>query len=144
MDKTKLNISKCKNLPVTTKIINRNKKTKIQRNDNTKKLWTIYHLQLLKELIEKLHCFSNIFHAQKKNASQLFCTGNIESIDEAIKIYEKYNKEIPICTSTDILRTLPKLKANLQKFKKYLISIFYLFTKFYRGKKVQKKKTSEF
>ena len=42
----------------------------------------------------------------------------------------------PVCTSTDILRTLPKLKANLEKFLKYLLSTFYLLTKFYRKKNI--------
>ena len=95
---------------------------------------------IIKRINRKIALFFQYFSCIEKNASQLFCTGNIESIDEAINIYEKYNKEIPlgwpICTSTDILRTLPKLKANLQKFKKYLMSIFYLLTKFYWGKKV--------
>ena len=72
------------------------------------------------------HCFSRI----EKNGSQLFCTGDIENINQAIDIYEKYDKKIPlewsICTSTDILRTLPKLRANLEKFEKYLLSTFYL------------------
>ena len=61
------------------------------------------------------------------------------SIDEAINSYAKYNKKIPlewpICTSTGTLRTLPKLKANLQIFKKYLISTFYLLTNIYQGRK---------
>ena len=72
------------------------------------------------------HCFSHI----GKNASQLFCTGDIENINQAIDIYEKYDKKIslewPICTSTDILRTLSKLRANLEKFEKYLLLTFYL------------------
>ena len=57
------------------------------------------------------------------NLSQLFCTSAIENINQAIDIYEKYNKKIPlewpICTSTDILKTLPKLKVNLEKFEKF-------------------------
>ena len=29
----------------------------------------------------------------EKNASQLFCTGDIEDINQAINVYEKYNKK---------------------------------------------------
>ena len=51
------------------------------------------------------HYFARI----EKNASQLFCKGDIEYINQAINIYENYDKKIslewPICTSTDILRT---------------------------------------
>ena len=41
----------------------------------------------------------------------------------------------PVCTSTDILRTLHKLKANLEKILKYLLSTFYLLIKLHREKK---------
>ena len=44
--------------------------------------------------------------------------------------------ELPICTSTDILRTLPKLKGNLEKFEKDLLSTFYLLIKNFRGKHI--------
>ena len=78
-----------------------------------------------------------------KNASQLFCTSDIENIDKAIEIYEHFSKKIPlewpICTSADIMRTLSKLKVNLEKFKKYLLSTFYLLTKFYLGKGLEEK-----
>ena len=66
----------------------------------------------------------------KKNASQLFFTGDIENINQAINIYEKYDKTIPlkwsICTSTDILR------INLEKIEKYLLSTFYLRINFFK------------
>ena len=65
--------------------------------------------------------------------------GNIENINQAIDIYEKYDKKIPlewpICTSTDILRTLLKLKTNVEKFEKYLLSTFYLLINFFSRKK---------
>ena len=87
------------------------------------------------------HCFSRI----EKNASQLFCTGDIENINQAIDIYEKYDKKIPlewpICTSTDILRALPKLKVNLEKFEKYLLSTFYLLIKFFQEKNIPEEET---
>ena len=44
----------------------------------------------------------------EKNASQLFCTGDIENINQAIDIYEKYGKK--------------------------LLSTFYLLIKFFRQK----------
>ena len=72
----------------------------------------------------------------EKNASQLFCNGDIENINQAIDIYEKYDQKIPlewpICTLTDILRTLPKLKANLEKFEKLLLSTFDLIIKLFQ------------
>ena len=73
--------------------------------------------------------------------------GDIENTDEAIDIYGKYIKKIlldwSICTSPDILRTLPKLKANLEKFRKHLSSAFYLHTKLYQGKETLVKKTTD-
>ena len=69
-----------------------------------------------RKIILVFHYFACI----EKNASQLFCTSYIENINQAINIYEKYDKNVPqawpVCTSTDILRTLPKLKGNLEKF----------------------------
>ena len=80
------------------------------------------------------------FACIEKNARQLFCTSDIENIKQAIDIYEKYDKKIPlkwpISTLTDILRTLPKLKANLEKFEKYLLSMFYLHIKFFQEKNI--------
>ena len=88
--------------------------------------------------------FHYLAHVEK-NKSELFCTDDIENTQEALNIYEKYYKIIPlvwpVCTSTDILRALPKLKVNLEKLKKYLLSTFYLLKKIYDGqKKVKKKK----
>ena len=66
------------------------------------------------------------FARTEKPASQLFCAGDIENINQAIDIYKKYDKKIPldwpICAWTDVLKTLPKLKANLEKLEKYLLS----------------------
>ena len=42
------------------------------------------------------------------------------------------------------MRALPKLKVNLQKFKKYVLSTFYLFTKFYSGKGLKEKNMEPF
>ena len=68
----------------------------------------------------------------EKNASQLFFMSDIENINQAINIYEKCDKIIPlkwsICTSTDILG------INLEKFEKYLLSTFYLLINFFQKK----------
>ena len=91
--------------------------------------------------------FHYLAHVEN-NKSELFCTGDIENTQEALDIYEKYDKIIPlvwpVCTSTDILRTLTKLKVNLEKLKKYLLSTFYLLKKFYDRKKGQEEKNIKF
>ena len=46
---------------------------------------------MLEKLMEKIklvfHCFAHI----EKNVSRLFCTGDIENINQAIEIYEKFD-----------------------------------------------------
>ena len=74
----------------------------------------------MRKINRKITLVSNYFSCIEKYASQLFCARDIESIHEAINIYEKYDKKIPlawpVCTSTDILRTLLKLKTKPEKF----------------------------
>ena len=98
---------------------------------------------IIKKINRKITLIFHYFADIEKNASQLFCSVDIENIDKAIEFYEKFSKKIslewPICISTDILKTLPKLKADLQKFKKHLLSTFYLLTKFFQGKSPNKK-----
>ena len=93
-----------------------------------------------RKIILAFHYFACI----EKITSQLFFMGDIENTNETIDIYGKYIKKIPrdwpICTSPDILRTLPKLKANLEKFRKHLLSTFCLHTKFYLEKKTLEEK----
>ena len=94
MDRTNLNIWKRKNIPATTEIINRNKKTKfkhviIQRNRGQ----FIRSLPMIKKNTTKISLVFHYFACIEKTASQLFCTDNIETINEAINIYEKYNKK---------------------------------------------------
>ena len=49
---------------------------------------------MLGTLIEKLHWFFIILHACiEKKATQLFYTGDIENINQAINIYGKYDKK---------------------------------------------------
>ena len=57
---------------------------------------------------------------------------------------KKIHLELPICTSTDILRTLPKLKVNLEKFEKYLLSTFYLLIKIFQEKNIPEKENKTF
>ena len=56
----------------------------------------------------------------------LFCTGDVENVNEAISIYEKYKNKIPLewplCVSPDIMLELSKLKINKKNKKSiYLI-----------------------
>lgn len=43
----------------------------------------------------------------------LFCTGDVENVNEAINIYEKYENKIPLewslCVSPDMMSELSKL-----------------------------------
>ena len=76
----------------------------------------------------------------------MFCTGDIKNIDEAINVYENYNKKIPlewlVCVCTDILKTLSKLQKSLENFMKQLNynSIFFCLKNFIK-EKMSKKKT---
>ena len=100
---------------------------------------------IVRKINRKITLVFHYFTRIEKNASHLLCTGEIANIYQAIDIYEKYDKNIPlewpISTSTDILRTSPTLKANLEKFEKYLLSTFYVLIKFFEKKIFQKKKT---
>ena len=77
-------------------------------------------LPMIRSINRKTTLVFHYFVYIEKNASQLFCTSDIENIDKAIEIYENFSKKIPlewpICTSTDIMITLSKLKVNLEKF----------------------------
>ena len=99
---------------------------------------------IVRNINRKILLAFHYFACIEKNTSQLFWIGDIENTNEAIDIYGKYIKKIPldwpICSSPDILRTLPKLKANLEKFRKRLLSTFYLHTKFYQGKETLEEK----
>ena len=62
-----------------------------------------------------------LFHYLEKieeYASQLFCTGEVEKVNEVMNIYKDFEKKIPLdwllCVSK-IMTILPKLKINTIK-----------------------------
>ena len=129
-----------------TKIISRNKKTQKfkhmirQRNHGQ----FIASPPIIKKINRRITLVFHYLASIEKSANDLFCKEDIKSIDQAIDVYEKCIKKIPqewsISTSTDILRTLPKLKANLAKFEKYLLAKFYLLIKLFREKNIPAEK----
>lgn len=60
------------------------------RTQRNHRQFIITYNQLLDQLIEKSRQFSIILHTWKKNGCQLFCTGDIENLDKAVKIYENF------------------------------------------------------
>ena len=62
---------------------------------------------IIRKINWKITLVFHYFARIQKSVSQLFCTGDIENINQAIGIDEKYDKKIPlelaISTSTDIL-----------------------------------------
>ena len=118
---------------------------KIQRNCGQVITITPIAKNLNRKITLVFHSFSQI----KKYIDNLFCTGDIKNIDEAINIYENYNKKIPlewlVCVCTDILKTLSKLQKSLENFTKQLNynSIFFCLKNFIK-EKMSKKKTMTF
>ena len=115
---------------------------KIQRNCGQ----VITITPILKNLNRKITLLFHSFSQIKKYIDNLFCTGDIKNIDEAINVYENYNKKIPlewlVCVCTDILKTLSKLQKSLENFMKQLNynSIFFCLKNFIK-EKMSKKKT---
>ena len=77
-------------------------------------------------------------------SKQLLCTGYIVNTEEAINVYDKFEKKIildwPLCESSDIMLALPKIKEYLKKFgKQLLLATFYLIKKIYRPKNKKEK-----
>ena len=101
---------------------------------------------IVKNLNRKITLLFHSFSQIKKYIDNLFCTGDIKNIDEAINVYENYNKKIPlewlVCVCTDILKTLSKLQKSLENFMKQLNynSIFFCLKNFIK-EKMSKKKT---
>ena len=115
---------------------------KIQRNCGQ----VITITPIVKNLNRKITLLFHSFSQIKKYIDNLFCTGDIKNIDEAINVYENYNKKIPlewlVCVCTDILKTLSKLQKSLENFMKQLNynSIFFHLKNFIK-EKMSKKKT---
>ena len=115
---------------------------KIQRNCGQ----VITITPIVKNLNRKITLLFHSFSQIKKYIDNLFCTGDIKNIDEAINVYENYNKKIPlewlVCVCTDILKTLSKLQKSLENFMKQLNynSIFFCLKNFIK-EKMSKKKT---
>ena len=115
---------------------------KIQRNCGQ----VITITPIVKNLNRKITLLFHSFSQIKKYIDNLFCTGDIKNIDEAINVYENYNKKIPlewlVCVCTDILKTLSKLQRSLENFMKQLNynSIFFCLKNFIK-EKMSKKKT---
>ena len=115
---------------------------KIQRNCGQ----VITITPIVKNLNRKITLLFHSFSQIKKYIDNLFCTGDIKNIDEAINVYENYNKKIPlewlVCVCTDILKTLSKLQKSLENFMKQLNynSIFFCLKNFIK-EKMSKRKT---
>ena len=115
---------------------------KIQRNCGQ----VITITPIVKNLNRKITLLFHSFSQIKKYIDNLFCTGDIKNIDEAINVYENYNKKIPlewlVCVCTDISKTLSKLQKSLENFMKQLNynSIFFCLKNFIK-EKMSKKKT---
>ena len=73
------------------------------------------NLLIVRKINREMTLVFHYFCVHRKNESQLFCMGDIGNINQAINIYKKYDKNIPlawpVCTSTDMLRSSPKLKT---------------------------------
>ena len=50
--------------------------------------------QIVSKIDRKITLVFHYFACIEKNASQLFCTGDLENINQAIDIYEKYDKKL--------------------------------------------------
>ena len=72
---------------------------------------------IVRKINKKITLVFYYFGSIEKNSSQLFCMGDIENINQAIDIYEKYDKK--------------------------LLSTFYLLIKFFREKKYSRRKKHE-
>ena len=79
----------------------------------------------------------------QKYSKQLLYTGDIDNIEEAIHVYNKFEKKIvldwPLCESSDIMLALPKSKECLKKIRTQLLATFYLIKKIYHAKNKNEK-----
>ena len=87
-------IYKRTNLFATVKIINWVKKVKFQDVKTQRNHGQVIKITpVVKKLNRKLTLLFHSFSQIKKNADNLFCTGDIKNIDEAIDVYQNYNKK---------------------------------------------------
>ena len=70
----------------------------------------------IKKINRKIMWVFHYLDSIKSNVDMLFRTGDVENVNEAISIYEKYENKIllewPLCVSPDIMLELSKLKIN--------------------------------
>ena len=94
--------------------------------------------ELAQEILETTSGLANNYLKIKKYAEDLFCTGDIYTIDYYLEDYRQHiNNEpldYPICLSSEIKETLPKHHKNFLTFKRRIIK----FTK--KTKKLTPKK----
>lgn len=95
---------------------------------------------LIKKINRKIMRVFHYFDFTKLTVNILFCTGNVENINEATNFYEKYENKIPLewplRVLPDIMSELPKLKTKINKLKKHLLDTFSLLKKFSSKKKI--------
>lgn len=68
---------------------------------------------LIKKINRKILWVFHYLDSIESNVNMLFCTGDVENVNEAINIYEKYENKIPLewslCVSPDMMSELSKL-----------------------------------
>ena len=99
---------------------------------------------LIKKLKKKTTQIFPHFDCMKSNVDILVCTGEVENINQATELYEKYQNKITLewqfSFSPDIMSTLPKLKININRLKKYFFQTFCLLKNICSKHRLVKKK----
>ena len=95
VDRTKLNILNEKPYLLLLKLLFEIKKHKfkciiLERNHGQ----LLRSTSIFKKIHRKIALVFHYFALIEKSVSQLFCTGDVENINQAIEIYEKYDKKI--------------------------------------------------
>lgn len=82
----------------------------------------------IRKFNRKISLLFHYFEDIKNHTENLFCTGNINNLEETMDVKFENNTilEWPLCVSSEIMLTLPKLRITLKKLKKMLISVFHL------------------
>ena len=83
---------------------------------------------LVKKLNKKITQIFHHFDCIKSTIDILFCTGEVENINQAIELYIKHKKKITLewqfSFLPDILSALPKLKIKINNFKSICFKLF--------------------